>query len=202
VSAAMSEHGDQLKQEMGDVVDTAKDQVVELRDTARTRLTDEADRRRDELGTGARRIADATRETGRQLHDEGKDLPAMMIDRAAVGLDRAASYLENTDADSMWNDLRDMGRRAPWVFVAAGMAAGFAMSRMIKAAGANDQWAGQRPMTPMRDDASLGTGEDLATPMSTTGQLGTEVSRIPDAPDAPTVQQSPWAAGAAGATGS
>jgi len=202
VSAAMSEQSDQLKQDMGDVVDTAKEQVIELRDTARTRITEEADRRRDELGTGARRIADATRETGRQLHDEGKDLPAMLIDRAADGLDRAASYLEQKDPNEMWNDLRDVGRRAPWVFVAAGVAVGFAMSRVIKAAGSNDDpWAGQRP-SPMSGDRSLGSGEDLATPASTTGRLGTDVSRV-DVPPAPTTAEgSPWATGASGATGS
>ena len=196
MSAAMSQQSEQLKQEMGDVVDTAKDQVIELRDTARTRITEEADRRRDELGTGARRIADATRETGKQLRDEGNDLPAMLIDRAAVGLDRAATYLERTDADRMWNDVRDVGRRAPWLFVAAGVAVGFAMSRVIKAAGANDPWAGQRPTSPMSDgrqrstsampdERSLGSGEDLATPTSSSGRLGTDVTRTPDVPPAP-----------------
>lgn len=145
VSAAMSEHGEQLKQEMGDVVQTAKDQVVDLRETARTRIEEEVDRRRTELGTGARRIADATRQTSRDLRDEGKDLPAMLIDQASSGIDRAASYLEETDAEQVMRDLRDAGRRMPWLFVAAGVAVGFAASRVIKAAGNDDGWSGHRP---------------------------------------------------------
>ena len=197
MSAAMSEHGDQLKQEMGEVVDTAKDQVIELRDTARTRITEEADRRRTELGTGARRIAEATRDTSQQLRDEGKDMPAMLIDRASTGLDRAASYLENTEADRMWQDVRDVGRRMPWLFVAAGVAAGFAASRMIKAAG-QDQWSGQRP-APISDQMSLGTGEDLEPMTRPATALGTDVTRLPDAPSA---EETAWAAGSTGATGS
>src|SRR5918999_1575127 len=118
----MSEHGEQLKQEMGDVVQTAKDQVVDLRETARTRVEEEVDRRRTEFGTGARRIAESTRQTSRDLRDEGKDLPAMLIEQASTGLDRAAGYLENTDAEQVMRDLRDAGRRMPWLFVAAGVA--------------------------------------------------------------------------------
>lgn len=196
MSAAMSEHGQQMKQEMGEVVGTAKEQVVELRDTARTRITEEADRRRTELGTGTRRIADSTRETGRQLRDEGKDLPAMLIDRAATGLDRAAEYLESTDSEQMWRDVRDAGRRMPWLFVAAGMAVGFAASRMIKAAGNDDRWSGQRPIM----QGSLGSGEDLERAQRTAGPaLGTDVTRLPDAPSG---AGTTWAPGTAGATGS
>ena len=145
MSAAMSEHGEELKQEMGDVVQTARHQVVDLRETARTRIEEEVDRRRTELGTGARRIADATRQTSRDLRDEGKDLPAMLIDQASSGIDRAATYLEETDAEQVMRDLRDAGRRMPWLFVAAGVAVGFAASRMIKAAGNDDGWSGHRP---------------------------------------------------------
>lgn len=145
MSAAMSEHGELLKQEIGDVVQTAKDQVVDLRETARTRIEDEVDRRRTELGTGARRIADATRQTSRDLRDEGKDLPAMLIDQASTGIDRAAAYLEENDAEQVMRDLRDAGRRWPWLFAAAGVAVGFAASRLIKAAGGGDGWSGHRP---------------------------------------------------------
>jgi hypothetical protein len=195
VSAAMNEQGQQLKQEMGDVVDTAKDQVVELRDTARTRIEEEVDRRRTELGTGARRVADATRETGEQLRGEGKDLPAMLIERAATGMERAASYLESTDAEQVWQDVRDVGRRMPWLFVAAGAVVGFSASRMIKAAGENDrQWAGQRPMMTGADEM-MSTPELAGGPtMSGTGS--------PSIPAAPSAEESPFAAGRSGVTGS
>jgi hypothetical protein len=182
VSAAMSEHGEQLKQEMGDVAQTAKDQVVELRDTAKTRLEEEVDRRRTELGSGARRVADATRQTGQQLRDEGNDLPAMLIDRASTGLDRAAGYLEDTDAEQVWRDVRDAGRRMPWLFVAAGVALGFAASRMIKAAG-DDAWSGYRP------DPTITRATD-GVPTGSTVSL----------PDAPTGETA-WTAGSTGVTG-
>jgi len=209
VSAAMSEHGDQLKQEMGDVAQTAKEQVVELRDTARTKVDDEVDRRRTELGTGARRMADATRDTGQQLRDEGKDLPAMLIERAATGMDRAASYLEQTDAQQMWSDARDLGRRMPWVFVLAGGVVGFAASRIIKAAG-NDDWSGNRPQTPSMTDTSqreLGTMRTSGTgTVGTTGVGRTaETSGTPGVtriPDAPVADETTYEAGRSGVTGS
>ena len=189
MSAAMSEQGEQLKQEMGDVAQTAKDQVVELRDTARTRIEEEVDRRRTELGTGARRVADATRQTGEQLRDEGKDLPAMLIERAAMGMERAAEYLESTDAEQVWEDVRGVGRRMPWLFVAAGALVGFSASRIIKAAGENDRWSGHRPMT---SGSTIGS---TATPLAGAG--GTSPM-----PAAPTAEETPFAAGRSGVTGS
>ena len=176
MSAAMSEHGEQLHREMGEVAQTAKDQVVELRDTARTKLEAEVDRRRGELGTGARRVADATRETGQQLRDEGKELPAMLIERAAGGLDRTATYLEETDADQLWQDIRAAGRRKPWLFVVAGLAVGFAASRMIKAAGddpgGDDPWSGHRPDAVGTRGADLGTSGTLSLPEAPSGDSG------------------------------
>jgi hypothetical protein len=185
----MSEQGEQLKQEMGDVAQTAKDQVVELRDTARTRIDEEIDRRRTELGTGARRVADATRQTGEQLRDEGKDLPAMLIERAAMGMERAAEYLESTDAEQVWSDVRDVGRRMPWLFVAAGAVVGFSASRMIKAAGDHDRWSGNRPMT----------SGPTARPSSTSLP---DVGGTSSMPAAPTAEETPFAAGRSGVTGS
>ena len=204
MSAAMSEHGDQLKQEVGEVAQTAKEQVVELRETARSRVDEEVDRRRVELGSGARRMADATRETGHQLRDEGKDLPAMLIERAAVGIDRAASYLERTDAEQLWVDARELGRRMPWVFMLAGGVVGLAASRVIKAAG-SDEWAGNRPMmgSPGWDDAqatvdvgAIGTADPEMTPG---GFSTTDVMPIPDAPGA---VETPSRAKSSGVTGS
>ena len=73
---------------------------------------------------------------------------------------------------------------------------------MFEPSGAsNDPWSGQRPTSPTGSERSLGSGEDLATPTSTTGRLGTDVTRMPDAP-APTADETTWAAGATGATGS
>ncbi len=184
MSAAMSEHGEQLKQEMGDVVQTAKDQIVDVRETARTRIEEEVDRRRTELGSGARRFADATRQTSRDLRDEGKDLPAMLIDQASSGLDRAAGYLEETDAQQVWSDLRDAGRRMPWLFVAAGVAVGFAASRMIKAAGDDDAWSGHEPELTPEPMITRHVATEPPT-MSGTAAL----------PDAPTTRETPWAAG-------
>jgi hypothetical protein len=203
VSAAMSEQGQQLKQEMGDVVGTAKDQVVELRDTARTRIEEEVDRRRTELGTGARRVADATRETGDQLRGEGKELPAMLIERAAMGMERAASYLESTDAEQVWQDVRDVGRRMPWLFVAAGAVVGFSASRMIKAAGENDQqWAGQRPMMSDADGPMMSGADRMSATTDLSGGPTMSGTGSPSMPAAPSAEESPFAAGRSGVTGS
>lgn len=181
MSAAMSEHGEQLKREMGDAAGTAREQIVELRDTTRDRIEQEIERRRGELGTGARRIADATRQTGRELRVEGKELPAMLIEGAATGLDRAASYLEQTDADQLWRDVRDTGRRMPWLFVAAGAVMGFAAARMIKAAGETDTWSGHRPASTKTTDATAGA---TGVPPVSTMNPGGEVTSFPEAPTA------------------
>jgi ElaB/YqjD/DUF883 family membrane-anchored ribosome-binding protein len=174
VSTAMSQQGDALKDEMDDVAQTAKQRAVEVGETAKTTVEQQVDRRRSELGTGARRVAESTRQTGQELRDEGNDLSALLIDRASTALQRSAEYLERTDAEEMWRDVRDLGRRKPWLFVAAGAAVGVAAARMLKAAG-QDGWSGYGPSS-----GSTATGDDPR--MRSAGPASTStLTRIPEA---------------------
>ncbi|MDQ6933127.1 MAG: hypothetical protein M3160_08105, partial [Candidatus Eremiobacteraeota bacterium] len=45
-------------------------------------------------------------------------------------------YLRNADGDQVLRDIENIGRRQPWVVLSAGLALGFAASRLLKASSA------------------------------------------------------------------
>lgn len=127
---------------------TVKDEVVDLRETARGRLEQEVDRRSTEFGSGAREVATAVRGSSSRLRSGGNDLPAAVAEKTADGLERVGSYLEQTDAERLMADVNDLGRRVPWLFIGAGVLAGFGLARVLRASGdasADGPRGGMRP---------------------------------------------------------
>jgi hypothetical protein len=100
---------------------------------AKGALRSQVDQRTTDAGQRVGGLASDVRTVGAQLREQGKDRPAKLADQAADRAERLGSYLTESDADRILDDIEDLGRRQPWAVLAGGVAVGFVASRFLKA---------------------------------------------------------------------
>jgi ElaB/YqjD/DUF883 family membrane-anchored ribosome-binding protein len=100
---------------------------------AQSRAREQIGQRSSQAGDQVSATAQALRSTGQQLREQGRDTQADAAERVAHHADRMGSYLTESDADRLLNDIEDFGRRQPMAVVGIGIAVGFAASRFLKA---------------------------------------------------------------------
>jgi hypothetical protein len=160
----MSEQGAtaQAKDKAQEVAGQAQEKAQEAAGQARDRMRGEIDGRSTQAGERVRSQAGDLRSVGEQLRQQGKDQPAKLADQAADRLERAGSWLTESDADRLLSDVEDFARRNPWAVMAGGLAIGFAASRMLKAS-STDRYHG-------RADGAGRASRTAQLPPTTAGQ--------------------------------
>lgn len=96
----------------------------------------QADKGSKELGGRLNAVADGLESSSDDFHDREKEVASSVARYLAYAVRRAGTYLEHTDVARMAEDAREYARERPWLVVAAGFAAGFALARAIKNAAA------------------------------------------------------------------
>jgi hypothetical protein len=112
----------------------ARQAGAEVARTARTRAQDEVGRRSTEAGERVASAAGDIRDVAGELRRKGRDKPADLAESAADRVERFATYLKESDAETIIADARDFGRRQPAVLVAGAAVLGIVAGRMVKAA--------------------------------------------------------------------
>jgi hypothetical protein len=102
-------------------------------DQARGRLRGQVDQRSTQLGDQVASNAGDVRSVAEQLRGQGKDKPAEVVEQVAEREERLGSYLKQSDADGILDDVEEFGRQRPWAVALGGLALGLAASRMLKA---------------------------------------------------------------------
>jgi hypothetical protein len=115
----------------------AKEKAQEMGSQARDRVRSEVDRRSTQAGEQAGSTAQALRRASDQLREDGNEPVARGIEQAAQHVDRAGTWLRESDGDRILRDVEDFGRRKPLAVMAGGVALGFAVSRLLKASSRN-----------------------------------------------------------------
>jgi hypothetical protein len=128
---------DQARERAQEVGTQAKEKAQQAGQQARDRVRDEVDRRSTEAGEQAGSTAHALRRASDQLRQDGNEPVARGIEQAADRVERAGSWLRESDGDRILRDVEDFGRRNPLAVVAGGLALGFAASRLLKASSRN-----------------------------------------------------------------
>ena len=147
------------------VVARGAESMREMSDEALGKARDQVDERTTQAGEQMRSVADAARQVGQTLRDqEGKEQPARLVEGMAERVDRLGSYLEESDANSLLDELDRLGRRSPATVMAGGVVVGVLMARFLKASSGNrSRQANGRATTASRTPA-LGRGDRLPTP--------------------------------------
>ena len=120
----------------GDALETVKERAGEgaggAMQTARTRTREQVDQRSTQAGERALGTAGDIRSISEELRKQGKDGPARLTERGADQVERAGTYLRDSDADTLLGDVERFGRERPWA-IAAGLAIGIVAGRALKA---------------------------------------------------------------------
>jgi uncharacterized protein YjbJ (UPF0337 family) len=147
---------DQAREKVGEAADQAKETAQNVASQAQDKVREQVGQRTTEAGERVGSTAEDIRSVGQEFRNQGKEGPANVAEQAADRIDRAASYLRDSDADRILSDVEDFGRRRPWAVLAGAAIAGFAAARFLKASSRerylSRQGAGatasQRQLTP------------------------------------------------------
>jgi len=111
----------------------AQEKAADLKQQGGARLRDQLDERSTAAGSQARAVASQLRSSSDNVRGEGNDGAARLLDGAAGQIDRLGGYLEQKSGDEMMRDVENMARRRPWLIAGAGLIAGIAVARFVKA---------------------------------------------------------------------
>jgi ElaB/YqjD/DUF883 family membrane-anchored ribosome-binding protein len=105
----------------------------QAKEKAGSQLRSQVDQRSTDAGHRVSGVASDVRSVSESLREQGKDQPAKLAEQAADRVERLGSYLKESDADRILDDVEDFGRRQPWAMIAGGVALGLVASRFLKA---------------------------------------------------------------------
>jgi ElaB/YqjD/DUF883 family membrane-anchored ribosome-binding protein len=124
----------QASAQVQETASVAQEKAAELKEQGKSKLGETLDQRTTEAGVQARKIAQALRRSGEQLSNEGNGQQvAGLVESAGDQLERLGGYLERTSGVELVRDMEDFARRRPWIVAGAGLLAGLASSRFLKA---------------------------------------------------------------------
>lgn len=114
--------------------------IDQVKDRATTQINQQKARATAGLGS----VADAVRQTGRQLRNQQQDAVAEVVENAAAQLERFSNHLRDRNLDELVNDAQRLARQQPAIFIGSSFAAGLLAARFIKASspGRSREWGG------------------------------------------------------------
>ena len=102
----------------------------------RDRVNQELNARKDRASEVIQGLAGTVRRIGEPLHDESLQMLGAYADQAATGLERLATGIRDKEVSELADDVRQLARKEPAIFVAVGFAAGFAAARFLRSTAA------------------------------------------------------------------
>jgi ElaB/YqjD/DUF883 family membrane-anchored ribosome-binding protein len=140
---------------------TAQEKASELREHGSQRLREQVDQRSTEVGQQMRSLAEQLRRSGNELRQsDGNSNAAQLTGQAADRLERLGSYLEQVSGDDVMRDIESFARRRPWMLAGAGLIAGVAAARFMKAS-SEQRYEGGRVS---QGQVGYSTGREIAGP--------------------------------------
>lgn len=183
---------EQAQEKAQEVREQAGEQVRNATGQARDRVREQVDQRSTQAGEQVQQHASDLRDVAQQLREQGKDAPARMAEQAAGRVERAGSWLQESDADRILGDVEDFARSNPWAVAAGGLALGFAASRVLKASSSRryeERTRADRRLPAAGRTTTAGTAlptDPLATPSpAATGTVGDPLAPRPAAASGP-----------------
>lgn len=119
------------KQDVRQVAEAAAERGRQFVDSARAQASGYVDRRKNDLAQSVAELARVLRDAS-QPFDDRPNIRAL-VDSAAGGLDQLADTIRSRGVSEIYEDVEDALRRRPAAVAAATLAAGFLLSRFIKA---------------------------------------------------------------------
>ena len=136
---------DQATAQVQEAASTAQEKAVELKDQGRSKLGATLDQRTSQAGEQVRKMAQALRQSGEHMRDQGESGQVVGVaEGAADRFERLSGYLDQTSGDELLHDVEEFARRRPWMVAGMGLVAGIAASRFLKASSERRYGSAQR----------------------------------------------------------
>lgn len=145
-----------------EAADTLRETVHEAAGKVSSEVTGAADKVRGGAAQEIRQFADALQSAAREL-DEGSS-QRRVFDGLASNVDHVAKAISDRNLGEMLNDLNDLARRNPMLFLGGAALAGFTATRLATASASG------------RSQTATGTGASK----DTSATVGTEGGSAPD----------------------
>jgi hypothetical protein len=116
---------EQAQEKVGEGVELAKNSAAGF-------FRSQMDERSTQIGEQLEGAGQALRQAGETMKEEGTP-GNQLVERAALEVERSASYLSQSDGKKLLNDFERIGRENPWGVIAGGIALGFLGARFLKA---------------------------------------------------------------------
>ena len=129
---------------------------------AQAKLREQLDHRSGQLAEQVHQQTSDLRSVGETLRDRGKDRPAQAVDRLVGYAEKVEGYLRNRDADAMFGDAEEFGRRKPGAVAAGAFALGLVASRFLKASSSRRYSARQTGPSPTPTTTGAGPASETA----------------------------------------
>lgn len=147
----------QVQEKAQEAAGQARGKAQEAAGQARSRLREQVDQRSTQAGEQVGSSAQALRATADRLREEGQDGPARAAEQLAGQAEKVGSWLVDSDADRILDDVEEFARRQPLAVVGVGLLVGFAASRLLKAS-SQSRFAARNDDASRRLPASTGGG--------------------------------------------
>ncbi|GLQ37004.1 hypothetical protein GCM10007908_06240 [Rhizobium albus] len=155
------------REKLADAGARTRSKAASFSEKVRLKAIDEADQRKDALAEGLHDIANRVRGSVRE-DTAGAALTGKLAREAADGLDNLSRSIQERSIVNAADDLRDIGRRHPLLFVAGGLLAGLTIARFLKASSerAEEYEYEDDELEAYDDDESPYVEDDAGTGMS------------------------------------
>jgi hypothetical protein len=169
---------DQAREKVGEAAGQARETAQSLAGQAQDRIREQVDQRSTDVGERVGSTAEDVRAVGEELRNQGKDGAARIATQAAERIESAGSYLRDSDANRILDDVEGFGRSRPWAVLATATVAGLAAARFLKASSRSRYSSRQSGVTT---GGSLPSGQLSESGATGTGSSATqhEADRTP-----------------------
>jgi hypothetical protein len=113
--------------------DRARDVVGQAKERATEKLESKLSNSKTRAAETLTGVAQTLRSSTQQLRDQNQDGASRAIERAADGVERFATYLQDANVDDVIDSVHEFARRQPAAFIGGAFALGFLASRFLKA---------------------------------------------------------------------
>ncbi|MEO7001234.1 MAG: hypothetical protein ABI068_05500 [Ktedonobacterales bacterium] len=157
----------QAKQAAGNLTDQAQQKTGQVVDQVKQQATSQASTQKHVAAQSLSGVAQAVSGFSQQLRQNNQEPLAHYTDQASGQLQRMSSYLQNRNVGEIIDDVEDIARREPALFLAGAFAVGILAARFLKSSGSRaNQASNDRSANSGRSYGSYNTS---GSPYATSG---------------------------------
>lgn len=123
---------EQVQQGGQQVVEKAQDAASQAAGQAQERATSMLEGQKGQVATNLTTVAQALRQTSKQLREQDQGSVSQIPDRAADQLERVSGYLQQRNVNELVGELENFARRNSTIFLTGAFAIGALAARFLK----------------------------------------------------------------------